>query len=64
LNSFDANQYPSGAYWDGVNGTVEINPLLDGRMSRLEGITRSGAIVYGTATDSTLNYRAVGATLP
>lgn len=64
LNSFDANQYPSGAYWDGVNSTVAIAPLLGGRMSRLEGITRSGAIVYGTATDSTLNYRAVGATLP
>ncbi len=55
---------PAAPYWDGVNGTVEINPLSDGRISALEGITRSGAIVYGTATDSTLNYRAVGATLP
>ncbi|MCI1736516.1 MAG: hypothetical protein LKM38_04080 [Pseudomonas veronii] len=64
LNSFDANQYPSGASWDSVNNTVAIAPLLGGRKSQLVGITRSGAIVYGTATDSTPNYRAVGATLP
>lgn len=64
VNCLNASQYPCGGYWTPTTGTVAVPPLPGGLKSRLQGITHSGAIVYGTATNTTNNYSAVAAPLP
>jgi hypothetical protein len=64
LNCLNASQYPCGGYWTPATGTVEVLPLAGGLKSGLNGISRAGALIYGSATDAAKNSKAVGATLP
>jgi hypothetical protein len=64
INCLNANQYSSGGYWKLATGSVIVPPILGGLKSALEGISRSGNIVYGSATDANSDFKAVAATLP
>lgn len=64
INCLNANQYSSGAYWTLATGPVTVPPLTGGLKSALNGITRSGTIIYGSATGAGGDFNAVAAELP
>ena len=64
MTCVNSSQYPTACYWRPLGGTVAIPALSGGLKSTLNGISPSGSIVSGAATDAAKKLNAVAANLP
>lgn len=64
MTCLNSSQYPTACYWRPLGGTVAIPALSGGLKSTLNGISPSGSIVSGAATDAAKKLNAVAANLP
>lgn len=63
MTCLNSNQYPTACSWTPSGGTVSVVGL-GGTSSESSGISPSGVFIFGTATDTSNDFNAVGATLP